>query len=248
MKEQIHTIPLNDAFLSGDECPFCYLRRQAEQSTVRYVIGPGATYMEVDVREETARTGFCTHHTKALYDYGNTLGNALILQSYYQRMQALVEELTEDCAAPRRSLLRRNRQAEPSRWGQLRERTGQCFICQRVDYHMDRYFETFFLMIKDPEFRRRVEQSKGFCLEHFGELMERAENTLPHAQREWFYSRIPVLMRENLSRVREDLDWLIAKYDHRNAGADWKNSRDALPRAMEKMQSLHPTDPPYRET
>ena len=30
MKEQIHTIPVNDGFDSGDECPFCYLERQAE--------------------------------------------------------------------------------------------------------------------------------------------------------------------------------------------------------------------------
>ena len=31
MREQIETIPVNEAFLSGDECPFCYLERQAEQ-------------------------------------------------------------------------------------------------------------------------------------------------------------------------------------------------------------------------
>ena len=31
MREKIDTIPINDAFDSGDECPFCYLERQAEQ-------------------------------------------------------------------------------------------------------------------------------------------------------------------------------------------------------------------------
>ena len=34
MKEHIDTIPVNDAFNSGDECPFCYLERKAEQSTI----------------------------------------------------------------------------------------------------------------------------------------------------------------------------------------------------------------------
>ena len=29
MKEQIQTIPVNEAFDSGDECPFCWLERMA---------------------------------------------------------------------------------------------------------------------------------------------------------------------------------------------------------------------------
>ena len=53
-------------------------------------------------------------------------------------------------------------------------------------------------------------------------------------------------MEENLVRVKEDLDWLIAKYDYRNAGADWRNSRDALQRAMQKLEGLHPADPIYK--
>ena len=53
-------------------------------------------------------------------------------------------------------------------------------------------------------------------------------------------------MEDNLSRVKQDLDWLIAKYDYRNAGAPWGNSRDALQRAMQKLQGLHPADPIYK--
>ena len=45
MREQIDTIPVNEAFDTGDECPFCILARKAEQSAIRYVIGPGASYM-----------------------------------------------------------------------------------------------------------------------------------------------------------------------------------------------------------
>ena len=55
------------------------------------------------------------------------------------------------------------------------------------------------------------------------------------------------LERENLSRVKEDLDWLIAKYDYRNAGADWRNSRDALQRTMQKLEGGYPADKPYRQ-
>ena len=72
MREQIDTIPVNDAFLSEDECPFCFLERQAEQRTIRYVLGPGASYMEPDVRAATDKSGFCTHHMKTVYDFGKT--------------------------------------------------------------------------------------------------------------------------------------------------------------------------------
>ena len=39
MREKIDTIPLNDAFRSEDECPFCYLQRLAEQRAIDYTIG-----------------------------------------------------------------------------------------------------------------------------------------------------------------------------------------------------------------
>lgn len=31
MKEQLYTIPLNDAFAADDECPFCYIEQKVEQ-------------------------------------------------------------------------------------------------------------------------------------------------------------------------------------------------------------------------
>ena len=89
MKEMIHTIPVNEAFEAQDECPFCFLERQAEQSAIRYVAGNGASYMEPDVRAATDRKGFCGVHMKKLYDYGNALGNALMLQTH---MAGLIED------------------------------------------------------------------------------------------------------------------------------------------------------------
>ena len=82
MREQIHTIPVNEAFDAHDECPFCFLERQAEQRSIRYALGPGASYMEPDVRAETDAAGFCAEHLKKLYDYGNVLGSALMLQTH----------------------------------------------------------------------------------------------------------------------------------------------------------------------
>ena len=112
---------------------------------------------------------------------------------------------------------------------------------------MDRYYLTFFHLIKDGDFRRAAEESKGFCMRHFSQLLQYAQKELPNAQHEWFYSTAFRLMEENLVRVKGDLDWFIAKFDYRNATADWKNSRDALSRTIQKLQSIYPADPPYKK-
>ena len=113
--------------------------------------------------------------------------------------------------------------------------------------NMDRYYRTFFALLKEPEFRSRVENCNGFCLEHFGQLLQAAETQLPNGQRQWFYDTVLPLMENHLIRVKADLDWLIAKYDYRNASAGWKNSRDALQRTMQKLGGGHVADKPYKE-
>ena len=39
----------------------------------------------------------------------------------------------------------------------------------------------------------------------------------------------------------------VEKFDYRNASADWKNSRDAVSRSMQKLRGIYPADPPYKE-
>lgn len=250
MKEQIHTVPVNEAFDSGDECPFCYLERQAERSAIRYTLGPGASYMEPDARAETDKAGFCGTHLQKMYDYGNSLGSALIMQTY---MNILLEEMDRQMAEyelpAKRSLFRRKNDSAGSDglvdW--VKQKGSSCWICSKVEYNMSRYYATFFALVKEAEFREKVEHSKGFCMRHFARLLERAKEDLPNAQREWFYDAVFTLMKENMARVKGDLDWFIEKFDYRNASADWRNSRDAVSRSMQKLQGIHPADPPYKD-
>ena len=137
--------------------------------------------------------------------------------------------------------------AENSYPKRLAQKVDSCFICDRMQYHMDRYYRTFFHLLKDSEFRAKVENSKGFCLRHFTQLLEAAQTMLPNAHQDWFYETVPAITEKNLIRVKEDLDWFIAKFDYRNAGADWKNAKDALSRTMQKLEGLYPADPPYKK-
>ena len=249
MKETIYTIPVNDAFDSGDECPFCYLERESEQRTIRYVLGPGASYMEPDVRSATDAAGFCRSHYQKMYDFGNTLGCALMMQTYYDRMMEELNEQLEAFEMPdKRPILSVRKQIGAKlplvEW--LQKKQEPCFICGRIRDNQKRYFSTFFVLIKDPEFRNKVERSKGFCLHHFGQLLDCAQEELPNSQREWFYDTVTELMKTNISRVKEDIDWFVQKHDYRQASAPWKNSTDAVPRGMQKLRGGHPSDKPYK--
>lgn len=248
MKETIYTIPVNEAFESGDECPFCALERQTEQRTIKYVLGPGASYMEPDVRLATDKEGFCDAHFKKMHDYGNALGSALIMQTYFVSLfEEMVREMENFQMPGKRSLFgKKTTQEESSLITWARKKQSTCYICNKLEYNMERYYSTFFLLIKDAKFRTKVESSKGFCMRHFLRLMETAREELPNDQREWFYDTVFTLMRANLARVKGDLDWFIDKFDYRNATADWKNSRDAVQRAMQKLRGGYPADPAYK--
>ena len=95
MKEKLYTIELTDGVKSGDECMFCWLERKLEQENLEFVLG--SSYMEGDIREETSKSGFCRHHTKMMYDCGNSLGNAWIFKS---RLESTSNLGTDHCTSP----------------------------------------------------------------------------------------------------------------------------------------------------
>lgn len=248
MKQQIHTIPVVEALEANDECPFCYLERQTEQRAIRYFAGPGASYMEPEIRGLTNRSGFCGQHIKKLFDYGNPLGSALMVQTHCEDILEDLQRQMQDGQIPQKKSRfgRKKEDAAAPYWSHLQQRVDSCVICDRVEEGMTRQYRVFFDLLKDSQFREMIENSKGFCLRHFARLLEEADQFLPNAHREWFYPTVYRLMVEHLQRVKGDLDWMIAKYDYRNADKPWGNSKDALQRAMQKLEGVYPADQPYR--
>ncbi len=250
MKEKLYTIPLNDAVNAGDECPFCYIERKIEQDLLDFCLGSSSSYMEADIRDMTDRAGFCRAHFKKMHDYGNTLGNAWILKTHYQRMLSEMEKTFENFRpgkAARRGLLRPEK-ADGNPIGMwVREKEESCYICREYRTTYARYLETFFYLFReDPAFREKIKNSKGFCLPHFGELCSAADHSLKEKDQQAFYDCVLPLMLENMKRISEDVSWLVEKFDYRNKDADWKNSRDAIPRGMQKLKGGYPADPPYQ--
>lgn len=252
MKENIATIPLIDAFKTGDECPFCNLERAAEQHAVSFILG--SAYMEDDIRMQTDELGFCRHHYKMMYDYGNRLGSALILSTHLRKLnQELAKEL-KDFTPGKAGLFDRMKRTDADSkhpktalgtW--LLEKEESCYVCDHFHKIYNRYLDTFFsLYQKNEEFRELFLNSKGFCVPHFRDLIESAENKLSDAQKKEFYPAAFSLMQNNLQRLQEEVSWFVEKNDHRNKDKDWGNSADSIQRAMQKCASGYPADPVFK--
>lgn len=250
MKEQLYTIPLNDAVNAQDECPFCFIERSVEHDLLDFVLGSGSSYMEADIREMTDKAGFCRMHFQKMFDYGNTLGNAWILKTHYQKMIGEMQKEFAGFKPGKTSLKDKFRKTAESgnaigMW--VREKEQSCYVCKQYKDTYARYLDTFFYLFKqDESFREKIKNSKGFCLHHFGELCESADLKLSDKDKESFYKMVLPLMEENMKRVAEDVAWMVEKFDYRNKDADWKNSKDSIQRGMQKLKGGYPADPPYK--
>lgn len=250
MKEKLYTIPMNDAVNAMDECPFCNIERTIEQDMMDFVLGSGSSYMESDVREQTDKAGFCRMHLKKMYDYGNTLGNAWIMKTHMKEtMYEMKKAMSAHKPGQAGGLFRKKTDGTinpVTKWVQDKEKS--CYICNQFQDHYDRYMDTFFeLYKKDSAFKDKIQNGKGFCIPHFGDLCEAAESRLKEKEQVEFFRMLFSLMENNMNRLYEDDAWLIEKFDYRNKDADWKNSRDALQNCMQKLKGGYPADPVYKQ-
>ncbi len=248
MKEKLYTIELNDAMQSGDECPFCYLERELEQKAIEFVLG--SSYMESDTRDQTDRQGFCRTHTKMMFDYGNTLGNAWILKTRMKYLREGLKKQMDSFQPETASVFGKWKKKEETgttvgNW--IRSEESHCYVCARVEETYRRVLDTFVYQVKhEKDFIEMVKGSKGFCIRHFADLIDACQSGLAKKEQEMAFPVLFEQMNRELDRIQADIDWLIEKYDYVNKDKEWKNSKDAVQRTMQKIVGIHPADPVFR--
>ena len=239
MKEQLYTIPVNDAFRSDHECPVCALHKQLEQNAIEYTMGP--SYMEDDNRAMTDKLGFCRHHIQMLYKQKNRLGLALMLKTHTDKTIRDLKELSKNKPTPSGLFKRSSGGSVVGAYVQALEE--HCFICERMEDTFDRYIDTIFhLWRNDPAFRSAMTECKGFCTYHYGLLYDTALDALDKNKCNDFISCLNKVYFAGMERVNEDIEWFINKYDYRYANEPWKNSKDAIPRGIIKTNHVEVDD------
>ncbi len=237
MKEKLYTIPVNEAFEVEDECPICFMVESLEGNAMDFVMGP--SYMEDDVRGETSRLGFCQKHVMKLYGNQNRLGLALIMQSHMKKVIKEVEKsggIVSKLTRP--SLFKKNNESRETSY--ISKVQSSCYICSKVDGTFERYIDTLFhLYRREDEFRKMFNSCKGFCTDHYKLLSDKSSEYLSGSQLDGFSKRLNSLYIDNMKRVIDDLEWFIDKFDYRYADEPWGDSKDALQRALRKMNSTN---------
>ncbi|MBR4768390.1 MAG: hypothetical protein IK088_05380 [Lachnospiraceae bacterium] len=235
MAEKLYTIPVNDAFDADSECPVCYLYRKLEKDALEFTLGP--SYMEDDVRMETDDKGFCTPHLRMLLPMKNRLGLSLILKTHIDADLRKASALSKKTIKPA-SILKKQEKSELALWTEKEAET--CFVCDRIAITFPHYLDTIVkLYKKDEAFRSKYETSKGFCRTHFGMLIEAGRREFSGDLFKRFTDETIRLYTDGLKRLSEDLDWFQNKFDYRYKDAPWKDSKDAIERAVVKTNSVY---------
>jgi hypothetical protein len=237
LKEKLYTIPVNDAFDADCECPLCAMKKSLETNAIEFTMGP--SYMEDDIRGETSKLGFCDKHLGLLYKHQNRLGLSLILKSHMDKTVKDIEKLSKTSGKiPTASFFKKKGEGNEVT-SYIEQIKCSCYICNKVEDTFDRYIATIFHLYHIEEaFRKKMKECKGFCTEHYGVLYGSAPKYLSGEECNSFLNEINKLYIDNIKRVSEDLEWFINKFDYRYADEPWKNAKDALPRGMQKTNSI----------
>lgn len=226
--EQIYTIPVNEAFESvaaGNEtcsCPFCLMYNRLEANELDLILG--ASMMEPDVRLKTNEAGFCPTHLNLMFNRGKRLPLALMLESH---LDSIAKELTPGGLAG----------MFPARVGdaaakRLDKLSGDCYICDRIQYNFTRMVETAALLWQcDSVFHEKVKKVPYFCLPHYGMFLRAAKERLSKKDFVEFYEDISAVENAYFDKLREDVSWFCKKFDYRYENEPWGDAKDAPERA-----------------
>lgn len=236
MKEQIYTIPVNDAYRSECACPLCYLRAGVEDNALDFYLG--ASLMEPDTRIATNRSGFCHEHLTKMYDREiNRLGLGLMLHTHMKELNSDLGKAMKKAVPDKRTMLK-GRDADFKKklleLGDLIEkRADACVICDKIEFTMDRYLDVLLWMyFEDGQFRQAFSAKRNHCLKHIAFLLRGAAKYLSQNQAAEFVSELILQHSLALGEMVDDVEWFTLKFDYRNKEKPWGNSKDAVIRAI----------------
>ncbi len=211
MKEQIYTIPINEALDAECSCLFCFLQKKLENEAIDYTLGPAM--MEPDFRIITNKKGFCKPHIKKLIEKRNALSLALIMDTHLGELGSLFELKNIE-----KSLFKKKNSTEPF-VAALSNVASECAVCSRVNHTLERYFYTFvFMLKKEKGFLEKVLEKSGFCFEHFAKLTEIAFGELSDKEIEIYFNPIIELQKDKITEYHEYIRKFADSFDYRNAG------------------------------
>ena len=229
MKETICTIPINDIFMPKDGCPICRMEKMLEEQYVKFVTGDAM--MEPNIRIETNKKGFCHRHFSQMFEKGQKLPNALILESHLQ-------EIIDNFMPKKLKGKPDKKQLEG-----IKTELNSCYVCDRIEWDMRHFMATVFVeWAKGEEFRRLYNEQSFICLKHYSFIMETAtgKGGMPSKYLADFHAETAALTKNYLESLKGDITHFCSMFDYRSKGQEWGSSKDSIERSIEFLTGEKP--------
>lgn len=229
MKETICTIPINDIFMPKDGCPICRMEKMLEEQYVKFITGDAM--MEPNIRIETNKKGFCHRHFSQMFESGQKLPNALILESHLQ-------EIIDNFMPKKLKGKPDKKQLEG-----IKNELNSCYVCDRIEWDMRHFMATIFVeWAKGEEFRRLYNEQPFICLKHYSFIMEtaNAKGGMPSKHLADFHSETAALTKNYLESLKGDITHFCSMFDYRSKGQEWGTSKDSIERSIEFLTGEKP--------
>ena len=213
MKETICTIPINDIFMPKDGCPFCRMEKMLEEQYVKFITGDAM--MEPNIRIETNKKGFCHRHFSQMFESGQKLPNALILESHLQ-------EIIDNYMPKKLKGKPEKKQLEG-----IKKELDSCYVCDRIEWDMKHFAATIFVeWAKGEEFHRLYNEQPFICLKHYSFIMETATGKvgMPSKHLADFHAETAALTKNYLESLKGDITHFCSMFDYRSKGQEWGTS------------------------
>ena len=229
MKPNITTIPISEIFTDTDGCPICRMRRMLEEQYVEYITG--AAMMAPDVRVKTNKTGFCHRHFSMMVNTGPRLSNALLLQTHIDELRKKVFP-KKNTDIPDKKML-----------AAIRENDGTCYVCDRIDFDILHLLSTVYVQYgADESFREQYRAQDFICLDHYALVMANvSKKAMDKKTFVRFCEDTNALSKGYMDKLYDSVTHFTTMFDYRNAGGDYKDSKDAIERSVRFLTS-YPVD------
>jgi len=198
--------------------------------------------MEPDFRIESNKKGYCNRHFSMIFANQNKLSLALVLETHLEEIRSELSKLSKDADALLKNKGGIFKKGSPAAafseklCNILDRQESSCIICDKIEHTMTRYINIMLEMWdKEPEFKVKVENSKGLCLPHYKQVAEAAVKKLSPGRAGEFLGMLAKKQEEELARIQEDIHKFTLKFDYRNQDMEWGTAKDSPVRTIEKI-------------
>ncbi len=219
MAYHIDTGLIKDKFKEDCECPLCEIKKIVEEQFLHEFLNDAV--MEDNTRIKVGNKGFCARHFDMLFSRQNKLSVALQIGTRVDKLSNLIEQT--------KSVKTGIKQANA-----LKKASTTCAICDYAEESMIKYYKTIAqLFLKEKAFLSTLLATKGFCLEHYAELLRYAKYAGFMAKE--YVGVLTGIQKRHLERLQTELKAFCDSHDYRNAGKPLGSAETALPRMRTKL-------------